>query len=312
MIAPTRWIFAALLVLGCCRAAGAKPALVIYPGSFDPVHHGHVSELRQVLARLRLERPEGAVALVLPNDDRPRHLPGYTFDADQRAALLHRAFAPLPGARVKPAFRPGLDTFQQLGQLARTYGKRYELHLLLGEDAFRTLRSWRGHERVLSQMNLLVSVDRARMGRAPPLQQQLGAAGAAYRPRGKAEYVDPRSGRSIRYLPTRVPAIRSRGVLMHLMAGLPVDAMVPAPVARTLGRGSFRRAVRRCYRASAEEIAGKARPALGAGAAAAVARDPARLRRLLAAPRGRAERQARARLLATNPPPPLRVRGRSR
>ena len=312
MNASLRWIAAGLLVLGCCRAAGARPALLVYPGSFDPVHRGHVSELKQVLSRLRAEQPDGAQALILPNHDRPRHLPGYVFSAGQREALLRSAFSPVAHTQVAPAFDPKLDTYQQLEALAKTYGKTHELYLLLGEDAFRSMRSWRGHERVLARMNLLVSVDRARIKRAAPASAVLGHAGAGYKRRrgprgGGPEHVDPGSGRTIRYLPTRVPAVRSREVAMHLMAGLPVDGMVTRPVARALSGRAFRRAARRGLRENAAEIADKARASLGAGAAAAVAANPARLRRLLRAPRSPAERQARSRLLASNPP---RARGR--
>lgn len=301
---PGAALLVAALLLGGTSAL-ARPALVIYPGSFDPVHNAHLAELDQALAWARARHPEGAEALVLPSHDRPVHRPrGYTFDADQREELLRRAVSGKGGVRVCPAFGCDRETYQQLESLAARYGGKREVYLLVGRDAYQGMARWRGLARVLRRMSLLVSASPEELAALPPPVTVLGLRGARY---GRADgtgctFRDKRSGRSVCYFATKVPPVRSREILVRRMAGLAVDDAVPPAVARALDRAPLRRAVDREFRRSVGELADKVRPILGAERAAEVARSPGGLRRLLTSRQGGVVAAARARVLASEMP----------
>lgn len=63
----------------------------VYPGSFDPVHNGHVDIIRRA-SRIY----ERLTVAVLHNPLKDRHL----FSADERVAMLSESVRDLPGVRV--------------------------------------------------------------------------------------------------------------------------------------------------------------------------------------------------------------------
>ena len=261
-----------LLLLGPALVWG-RPALVVYPGSFDPIHNTHRAELGAVLDRLKAEHPDGVRALVLPQHDRPNHVPGnrYVFTALQRHYLARQAFADRSEVTVRRAFPDGMETADQLQRVAAAYGDSHDLYLLLGADAYQGLRHWVRYHMVLSRFDLLVSVQPAALEKLPPPEGVLGTSGRAFRAAGDHDYAG--GGRRIRYLPVDVPPVRSRAIVVNLMAGDPVDAWVPAAVAQAFALPPFAQAILQARRATAHEMARLLAPFAGAEAARRLSAD---------------------------------------
>lgn len=115
------------------------PPLLIYGGTFDPVHEGHVAIARHSLDALGLDQ----AALVPCGDPPHRERPVAT--GAQRAEMLRRAFGHDPRFRVdeRELRRDGpCYTIDTLEELRADLGREQPLVLLLGADAFRGLPTW--------------------------------------------------------------------------------------------------------------------------------------------------------------------------
>jgi len=115
-------------------------------GSFDPVHEGHLDVARRAIRQFRL----AGVWFVIAR--RPPHKPaGSSADAVHRVAMLELAVASEPGMKVckveleRGGPRYTIDTVRTL----RSRHPDQEFWLLLGEDSFRNLGSWRQPQRLL-------------------------------------------------------------------------------------------------------------------------------------------------------------------
>lgn len=113
--------------------------LVLYGGTFDPVHHGHLA-----IARAARDALQATIRL-MPAADPPHRSPPGAAAAD-RAAMLELAVAGEPGLAVdlrelrrdEPSW--SVDT---LRELRREIGPARPVALLLGADSFAGLRDWK-------------------------------------------------------------------------------------------------------------------------------------------------------------------------
>ena len=146
---------------------------VLYGGTFDPVHHGHVGvalHAREVL--------HADIALMPAAD--PPHKGPTRASALQRAEMLRLAVADAPGLRVdlRELRRDGpsytLDTLQGL---RREVGPDAPWAILVGADSFRTLDTWHRWRELFDLAHIVVA------GRA-------GAAGAGSPREGLANTVE--------------------------------------------------------------------------------------------------------------------------
>lgn len=116
-----------------------SPLHLLYGGTFDPVHNGHLAIA--CAARDAL----GTTVRLMPAADPPhRALPGA--DALQRAQMLDLAVADIPGLVVdrREYRRQGQSyTIETLRGLRAELGPGQPLALLLGADSFIGLPTWR-------------------------------------------------------------------------------------------------------------------------------------------------------------------------
>lgn len=144
--------------------------VLMYGGTFDPVHHGHLRsalELTQVL-------PVSRVHLIPCQLPPHRNQPGAT--AEQRLAMLQLATAEEPLLEVddRELQRQGpswsVDTLLSLRQ---EYGSLQPLAMVLGWDAFLGLPQWSRRERLLELAHLIVLARPGQMDEASPELLQL-------------------------------------------------------------------------------------------------------------------------------------------
>lgn len=127
---------------------------LLYGGTFDPVHAGHLAVARAARDAL------GTDVAFLPAADPPhRAAPGAS--AQQRARMLELAIADEPGFSVdrREFQRSGPSyTVDTLGKLRAELGPQAPLAWLVGADAFRGLPSWHRWQALFELAHFVVAV----------------------------------------------------------------------------------------------------------------------------------------------------------
>lgn len=127
---------------------------VLYGGTFDPVHDGHIA-----VALAAAQAMHAQIAL-LPSADPPhRALPGAS--AEQRATMLDLAVVGYPqlGVDRRELRRSGPSwTIDTLREVRAEIGADQSLVWLLGADAFRELQSWRNWRGMFALAHFVVAV----------------------------------------------------------------------------------------------------------------------------------------------------------
>ncbi len=187
----------------------ARLRLGILGGTFDPVHHGHL-----LLARDALEQAKLSAVLFVPCAQSPHKSSRPHATAAQRLALLRSAL------KIEPRFwlsrceldRPGpsyaIDTALEI---AAAFPKA-QLSWLVGADQLLRLHEWHRWDELRRLVTFLVL---AREG-TPPNQ--------------------PPASALLRLLPPRRIDISATDIRRRVKSRLPIDYLVPAPVAALISR----------------------------------------------------------------------------
>jgi len=131
---------------------------LLYGGTFDPVHNGHLAIARH--ARDELQVP----VWLMPAAD-PPHRPPPGADAAQRTQMLRLAVAGEPGLQVdtrelqRAARQPGVPswTVDTLRQLRAELGNAAPVALLMGADSLLGLPGWHEWEHLLGLAHIVVA-----------------------------------------------------------------------------------------------------------------------------------------------------------
>jgi nicotinate-nucleotide adenylyltransferase len=203
---------------------------LLYGGTFDPVHHGHLA-----VARAARDALGTRVALMPAADPPHRQPPGAS--AQQRAAMLDLAVVDESGlyvdrrelARDEPSY-----SVETLRALRDEIGGAAPVALLVGADSFRDLPAWRDWRALFGLAHFVVA-ERAENPLADGLAAALAAeVGERWAEEGAALMTAP-AGRVLRLRqplhPASATAIRTR-----IAAGLPWRDDVPALVAAYIER----------------------------------------------------------------------------
>jgi len=183
----------------------------VFGGTFDPVHIGHLRAAEEVAEALGLERVLFVLSARPPHKGGVAHAP-----AEDRFEMLKRALEGNPRFEASDLElrREGLsysvDTIEEI------LGMGLQPFFILGEDAFRSIRTWKDWRRLIDLCPFVIM--RRTEEDLAPLLEELGyrKAGEEYRtPRGTPLYLFRvtelqvsatlirellREGRSIRYL----------------------------------------------------------------------------------------------------------------
>jgi len=126
---------------------------LIYGGTFDPIHHGHLAIARAARDVLRCD------VWLMPAAN-PPHRPPPGAGVDERLRMLELAVAGEPGLRVerRELDRPGPScTVETLRGLRGELGSQAPLALLLGADSFLGLPDWHEWQELFNLAHLVVA-----------------------------------------------------------------------------------------------------------------------------------------------------------
>jgi nicotinate-nucleotide adenylyltransferase len=201
--------------------------LGIFGGTFDPIHLGHLDAGDAACTALSLD-----TILLIPTHD-PPHRP-----IDPRASVYHRfalvslAVAERSAYRVSDMelVRQGPSyTADTLRSLHAEGWRASQLFFILGTDAFAEIAAWYGFPSFLDLAHFVVI---ARPGTTIETA-------AARTPQLRARMCVAPYGESVADGPTRIFLVEaqthdvsSTAIRERIVAALPIDDLVPAPVAR--------------------------------------------------------------------------------
>lgn len=208
--------------------------VVLYGGTFDPVHAGHLA-----VARAARDALQAGVRLVPAADPPHRAAPGA--GADDRAALLELAIAGEPGLSVdrRELHRAGRSyTVDTLRGLRAELGPAAPLAWIVGADAFRGLPSWHEWGALFDLAHFVVAVRPGHgLDDLPPVLEQACAGRWASDP---AELGAAPAGRLWRLDMPLHPASATE-LRRRLRGGAdPGDWLAPAVAAEIARRGLYR------------------------------------------------------------------------
>ena len=132
----------------------ADKTIGILGGTFDPVHNGHLGLARQVRERFHLDR-----ILFVPAFVSPHKLDQHCAPPRHRLQMLRLALAPyrefsiseLEIRREGPSYT--VDTVEVL----KAEALEKEFHLIMGQDTFEGLATWKDKFRLLELCHLIVA-----------------------------------------------------------------------------------------------------------------------------------------------------------
>lgn len=195
-----------------------KP-VVIFGGTFDPVHIGHL--------RVALEASEFLDADVrLMPANKPPHRPAPVASAKQRTAMLELAIAGQKNLSVdtRELRRSGPSyTLDTLIELRREFPPDQSIALLLGADAFAGLPTWHRWKDLFALAHFVVL---ARPGHDATLSADLAAEIAARRTDFAADIKQGAAGKVIRLAVTQLE-ISASDIRHRLARGRDVRWLVP-------------------------------------------------------------------------------------
>jgi len=203
--------------------------IVLFGGTFDPVHHGHLIVARAVAERCGYRR------ITLVPSARPPHKQVASASAADRLAMLRLATEgeALFEIRDIELRREGASyTFDTLQAFRRQAGKDVELHLVVGADMLADLPNWHRSTEVVDLARFVVA---ARL----PWHRRMDEVLAALRGRFSPSAVDRLSAAVVE---TPLIDISSTEIRRRVAAGLPIRYLVPDLVRKYIERRGLYRA----------------------------------------------------------------------
>lgn len=145
----------------------AKGPLAIIGGAFDPVHYGHLRAALEIQAFYDLQEVR-----FIPSANPPHRAP-HIASGELRKAMLDKALRHMSGCSTddRELRREGPSYTVLTLEEMRTEAKDRSLCMILGMDAFLSLRSWHRWEELTGLAHLVVA---HRPGWQPPQSGELG------------------------------------------------------------------------------------------------------------------------------------------
>lgn len=132
--------------------------IIVYGGTFNPPHLGHVSALRSAMMQLKPDK-----TLVIPTGEAPhKQFASGSPDAQTRLELTRRAFEGVDGVEISDMeIRRGGKSYTELTlEEISSDCPGAEIYLLLGTDMFESLEQWQDYRLIMRQAVLAPAVRR--------------------------------------------------------------------------------------------------------------------------------------------------------
>jgi nicotinate-nucleotide adenylyltransferase len=202
------------------------PRLALLGGTFDPIHYGHLDAADAVRQALAIDQ-----VLLVPTSD-PPHRPSQPHaSAYHRFALAALAINDREGMQVTDLelSRTGRSyTIDTLEALHARGWEPWQLFFVLGADAFAEIATWYRFPAVLDAAHFVVvarpgTTIEAALARAPAL------AGRVRTPEALLRGVP---GTGVFLVDARTRDVSSTAIRARIVAGQPIDDLVPTAAAR--------------------------------------------------------------------------------
>ena len=203
-----------------------KPSILLFGGTFDPIHHGHLIVSLAVAEQLKVDRVELIPAGVPPHKpDSPVTSAEHRLRMTQLAVNGDLLFD-VSDCEVK---RPGPSyTLDTVRRYRKTYGPDAALYWLIGADSLPELPTWHKPSEIAAECILVTA---AREGTDPGDLAYL------------ADTFTPEQIDSIRrhILPTPRVDMSSTEIRRRVAAGRPIRYFVPRPVQKYIEENNLYR-----------------------------------------------------------------------
>jgi nicotinate-nucleotide adenylyltransferase len=136
----------------------------IFSGTFDPIHHGHISFARKAAHQLGLDK---VYFLVEPQPRRKSQ----ASDIRHRLNMMWLALQDYPELELLPMDHLTFNVADTLPWLEEKFAGA-ELHLLLGSDLFAGVHNWPGFETLKRHLQFVVGQRRQDDTAGHPIQHQ--------------------------------------------------------------------------------------------------------------------------------------------
>lgn len=136
------------------RSSPSALRVALYGGTFDPVHVGHLTIARNLIALFALDEVLFVPAYVAPH--KRAHPPTSAF---HRYAMLALATQDEPRMRISTVELDAPErpyTVDTLAKFSEEFGARARLFFVIGADSWADIRAWRDWERLLLTNTILV------------------------------------------------------------------------------------------------------------------------------------------------------------
>ncbi len=147
--------------------------IVIFGGTFDPIHHGHLITARAVAEHFGFEKVTFMPAKVPPHKDGAPHK---SAPASDRLEMVRLAVADskmfdvsdIELQRDGPSY-----TFDTLMSLCRQYGQEANLHWIIGADMLEDLPMWHNAGEVIEMARIITAARPPYSERVPEVLEAL-------------------------------------------------------------------------------------------------------------------------------------------
>jgi len=193
----------------------ASPIVILFGGSFDPIHNGHLAVARYAFEHLGADR-----LVFIPARRSPLKACGPSADGELRLAMIRLAIVGQEGFSVSDCelHRPEPSyTFDTIRHFRDQFGSAAQLVWLVGADMINDLDKWYRIEELM-EMCRLCMMYRGGVER-PRLERLVGVFGDARVRQLEADI-----------LQTPLVDASSSDIRSRLAAGQPVDALLPPQV----------------------------------------------------------------------------------
>jgi len=199
--------------------------IVLFGGTFDPIHHGHLIVARAVAEYFQFERVTFVPAYVPPHktgggEHEPARLQASAAERLEMIRLAIEGDDLFDVTDVELTRRPPSYTFDTLSQLRRERGLDVRLYWIIGADMLGDLITWRRAEEVVDMATVITAA-------RPPYSRRLEATLEQLRVRFTDEQV---SRLAAGVAPTPLIDIASTDIRRRVREGRSIRYLIPASV----------------------------------------------------------------------------------